>query len=328
MSEKSQIDVMLYGLGAIGSFYAFILSRSERVRLTVVARSNYEAVKANGLLVRSENHGNHLVRPYKVVKSPTEAGATYDFIVCANKAIDQPSLPDNLAPAVDETKSTVVLIQNGVGIEEPIRERWPGVTIITCVTWVGARQNEPGIVHHTKWENTQMGLFSNSVNDSSLEQSRLESFCDLLRVGGTPFSVEPNIQVERWEKVVWNAAWNSLTALTGLDSHSWLAMSPETEPLTRRLMGEVVAVAQACGVPVTDDVVDRLLEKTMSVHTFGSSTFADYKAGRPMEIDVFLGYPYRKGRELGLPIPLLEFTYMVLVANNNRFMGIIESKIW
>lgn len=33
--------------GRIGSFYAFILSRSDRVRLTVVARSNYEAVRAN-----------------------------------------------------------------------------------------------------------------------------------------------------------------------------------------------------------------------------------------------------------------------------------------
>ena len=31
----------------IGSFYAFILQRCERVRLTVVARSNYEAVKSN-----------------------------------------------------------------------------------------------------------------------------------------------------------------------------------------------------------------------------------------------------------------------------------------
>jgi hypothetical protein len=29
----------------IGSFYAFILERTKRVRLTVVARSNYEAVK-------------------------------------------------------------------------------------------------------------------------------------------------------------------------------------------------------------------------------------------------------------------------------------------
>jgi hypothetical protein len=31
----------------IGSFYAFILNRAPTVRLTLVARSNYEAVKAN-----------------------------------------------------------------------------------------------------------------------------------------------------------------------------------------------------------------------------------------------------------------------------------------
>ena len=36
---------MLTGLASIGSFYAFILERTKRVRLTVVARSNYEAVK-------------------------------------------------------------------------------------------------------------------------------------------------------------------------------------------------------------------------------------------------------------------------------------------
>jgi hypothetical protein len=37
---------------SIGSFYAFILNRSGRVRLTVVARSNYEAVLANVCVTR------------------------------------------------------------------------------------------------------------------------------------------------------------------------------------------------------------------------------------------------------------------------------------
>ncbi|KAK9652176.1 hypothetical protein HCH54_002140 [Aspergillus fumigatus] len=45
--EKEKINILLYGLGAIGSFYAFILHRTNRVRLTVVARSNYEAVIKN-----------------------------------------------------------------------------------------------------------------------------------------------------------------------------------------------------------------------------------------------------------------------------------------
>jgi hypothetical protein len=38
---------MLLTSCSIGSFYAFILNRSDRVRLTVVARSNYNAVVTN-----------------------------------------------------------------------------------------------------------------------------------------------------------------------------------------------------------------------------------------------------------------------------------------
>lgn len=55
--------VLLYGLGAIGGFYAFILSRNKDVELDVVARSNYDAVKQNGLEIYSANHGEHIVQP-------------------------------------------------------------------------------------------------------------------------------------------------------------------------------------------------------------------------------------------------------------------------
>lgn len=58
------------GVCSIGSFYAFILSRNDNVRLTVVARSNYDAVAANGLKMASENHGEHTVKPYKGTETP------------------------------------------------------------------------------------------------------------------------------------------------------------------------------------------------------------------------------------------------------------------
>lgn len=41
-------------LARIGSFYAFILSRSDRVRLTVVARSNYDAVNKDVSIFSSQ----------------------------------------------------------------------------------------------------------------------------------------------------------------------------------------------------------------------------------------------------------------------------------
>jgi ketopantoate reductase len=138
-------------IDSIGSFYAYILSKSDNVRLTVVARSNYDAVRSDGLTINSEVYGSHTYRPHKgiispsttfvsriltattVVKIPAEAQRTFDYVVCAHKAIGQSSVPAQLAPVVDAKKTTLVIIQNGVGNEEPFRSSFPDNTIITCV---------------------------------------------------------------------------------------------------------------------------------------------------------------------------------------------------
>lgn len=55
-----------------------------------------------------------------------------DYIVCAHKAIDQDRVAVELSPVVTE-KSTIVIIQNGVGNEEPFRKQFPDASILTCV---------------------------------------------------------------------------------------------------------------------------------------------------------------------------------------------------
>lgn len=314
---SQQIDVLLYGLGAIGSFYAFILSRCKEVRLTVMARSNYEAVKSSGLKVISQNHGEHIVTPFKVVKTPAEAELTFDFVVCAHKAIAQDEVPGQLTPVVGE-KTTIVLIQNGVGNEDPFRAVFPRCTILSCVTWVGAVQSTPGTINHTKSEDMQIGLFPNPNLDKATEKTRLERFAALLTEGQTIFQTVENIQIQRWEKVVWNAAWNSITTLTMLDTQTWLKSSADAMPLTRRLMSEVIDVAQKCGVPLEYELIDRLIDKILAMPGIGSSMQTDCKNGRPLELDVILGTPVRKGRELGVSIPMVETIYVLLLGVNRR----------
>ncbi|KAH8690586.1 putative ketopantoate reductase family protein [Talaromyces proteolyticus] len=319
MAADGKIDVLLYGLGAIGSFYAFILSRNPNVQLTVVARSNYDAVKNTGLIVNSQNHGQHTVHPYRVVKTPAEANQKFDYVVCAHKAIDQGSAVTALGPAVDEDRTTIVIIQNGVGNEEPFRNAWPKVTIITCVTWTGATQTSPGYVEHTKSEDMQIGLFPSTISPSETEKTRLDTLSSLLTRGGTKFTVLDDMPRQRWEKVVWNAAWNSLTTVTLLDTQTWLKSGPEAMPVTRKLMTEVIEVGRACGVTSLDyNLVDRLIERILAMPPIGSSMQTDCKAGRPLEVDVILGYPYRKSKELGLNTPTLDTIYAVVVGVDRR----------
>ena len=166
----------------------------------------------------------------------------------------------------------------------------------------------------------QIGLFENAHVDAKLEQQRLDEFAGLLTTGKTIFQVVPNIQVQRWEKVVWNAAWNSLTTLTQLDTHSWLSSSSDAAPMTRRLMTEVIDVARKSGVSIEYSLIDDLINKILGMPPIGRSMMADFQNERPMEVDIILGYPVKKGRELGVPIPTLETIYTILTAINKKLI--------
>lgn len=167
----------------------------------------------------------------------------------------------------------------------------------------------------------QIGLFTNPKTASpTADKQRLVEFSRLLTEGKTVFQVVDNIQIQRWEKVVWNVAWNSLTTLTLLDTHSWLSSSPEARPMTRRLMCEVIDVAKRCNVPIEHELADRLIAKIEGMPPIGSSMQNDYKASKPMEVDVILGYPVKKAREFGMAAPTLETIYLILTAVNSRFL--------
>jgi 2-dehydropantoate 2-reductase len=164
----------------------------------------------------------------------------------------------------------------------------------------------------------QIGLFPNPKVENQVEQQRLETFADLLRNGKTRFQVLEDMQIQRWEKVVWNAAWNSLTTLTMVDTQTWLKSSEDATPFTRQLMQEVINIARACGVPLKDGLIDQLMDKINAMPGIGSSMQTDCKSGRPMEIDVILGFPVRKSRELGIRAPFLETLYVLLRAVDGR----------
>lgn len=153
-----------------------------------------------------------------------------------------------------------------------------------------------------------------------MDKNRLTEFARLLTEGKTIFQVVDNIQVQRWEKVVWNVAWNSLTTLTLLDTHSWLSSSPEAKPMTRRLMCEVIDVANKCNVPLKHELADKLIAKIEGMPPIGSSMQNDYKAGKPMEVDIILGYPCKKSREFGMQTPTLETIYLILTGVNGRLL--------
>lgn len=67
-----------------------------------------------------------------VLSCPHKIATKYDYIVCAHKAIT-PGLDPNDFRSVANMDTTFVILQNGVGNEEPFRQSFPYSTIISCV---------------------------------------------------------------------------------------------------------------------------------------------------------------------------------------------------
>jgi 2-dehydropantoate 2-reductase len=87
--------------------------------------------------------------------------------VVTTKAL--PDLSDDsalIAPLVGP-RSAIVLIQNGVGVEEPYRARFPTTPIVSAVTVISAEQTAPGTIRQNRWTRIHLGPYSNSASSTS-----------------------------------------------------------------------------------------------------------------------------------------------------------------
>ncbi|THX09469.1 2-dehydropantoate 2-reductase [Aureobasidium pullulans] len=246
-----------------------------------------------------------LLMKFAVLSCPHKIATTYDYIICAHKAIS-PGLDPNDFRSVANMDTTFVILQNGVGNEEPFRNAFPYCSIVSCVIWVGATQDLPGVIRHTASEHTDIGLYPNPRLEAEVEETRLEGFAAMLRAGGTPYTISDDIQVKRWEKVVWN------------DTQQWLSSSKESVSVTKRLMREVIGVARRSGVALEYGLVDILMERIQGMPGIESSMQVDAREGRRLEVDVILGTPMRKAREYGMDVPTLATVYALTVAVDMR----------
>jgi len=289
----------------------------------VAARSNYKVVKEQGLEIQSEKYGN--TSGYKFhnavasVDDPSLKGVDFKYIVCTHKAVfADPSVPQQLAPVIGKN-TTIVLIQNGVGIEEPFQAMYPNNTVLSGVTWVNANQPKTGTIVHKFNETMQFGGHFNPKIDRKLEDERLNHFVDLLRQGGTDVELVPSIDLWRWKKTIWNACWNTLTALTLSRTDQLLAASDSGPIVAKRIIAEMNSIAKALGHEVEEEYLTSLIERDAIKNGIYSSMCMDAAASRPMEVETIVALPLRKAKELGIETPTLECIVALVSALDWRF---------
>lgn len=284
-------------LTAVGAVLGWRLAQHAQVRVSVVCRSNYDAIRTNGIGLKTAIWGAGHFRPARVCKSPNDLrNVSFDYVVCANKATSSSNY-SSLSSIMSE-KTVLVSAQNGVGVEAPLQRSFPDHTVLSGIVYIACNQPRPGIFSQTTSINAHslaLGRYRGlHASDQDLAgEARLHDFASL----DTSFKVSQDVIREKWTKQIWNGAFNPIAALSGLNTHQIIS-SPRHLDMVKRIMRETLLVAQASGVRFDEHIIEQLLVTTKSSIPVVPSMLQDARVGKPMEVEPLCGKSSLTRRQL------------------------------
>ena len=290
----------IIGTGAIGGYYGAKLAHAGQ-EVHFLLHSDYEYVKQHGLQVDSCDGSFHLddVNVYGQTKDMPAC----DVVLVGLKSVNNDKLPALLPPLLHDkaakAKTLVVLIQNGIGVEEDVQKMFPEVQLAAGLAFICSAKTKPGLVSHQCYGSINLANYS--CRDEALMQAVVDEF----REAGIETGLVEYHEA-RWKKAVWNMPFNGMTVALHTQT-DLLLKNASTRQLIREQMMEVVGAAQHLGVKNVDEAfVDKMIETTDAMTPYSPSMRLDYDFHRPMEIYYLYTRPLEMVREAGYRMPKLE----------------------
>lgn len=295
--------ILVVGTGAIGGFYGGKLAQAG-ARVATLCRSDYETVKSEGIKVTSTLGDFHFT-PEKVIRDLNEYSPPPDYILVALKVLPEIDTTEIIKDVVGP-ETAIVLLQNGVEIEEPLVKAFPNNEIISGLAFICVTRTDPGHIEHVDFGRLVIGRFPAGKSDKTDQLARL--FND----AGLPCTASEDVVTDRWRKLVWNAPFNPISVLAGGADTKTMVENPESLQLARQVMEEVCEIAAAVGHPLPPGVVQENIEGTRRMSPYKSSMLVDFETGRPMEVEAILGNGIRAAKRHKLAVPYMESLYGLL----------------
>ena len=308
---------LIAGAGAIGAYIGARMAQAG-FDVTLFARGPHlRAMQEHGVQVKS-SEGDFVARP--VIASSLEDVGKVDVVFLGVKAHGLPQLAPQLKPVIG-TDTTIVSTQNGIpwwyfqgfgGEWEALRlERVnPGGVISSAIeaqrvlgsiVYFSTEILSPGVVQHIEGNRISLGEPDGSRSDRS------RKIAEALIASGFRCPVTTRIRHEIWVKVLGNASFNPVSALTRATLVQ-MVRDPGICLVIRNIMEEVEAVSHKLGMdlPVS---IDQRIAGAEKVGEHKTSMLQDLEAGRPMELEALVGAVVELGERLGLPMSYTRTVY-------------------
>jgi 2-dehydropantoate 2-reductase len=321
---------LIAGAGAVGAYIGARMAKAG-CDVTLFARGPHlRAMQERGVHVKSAE-GDFAVRP--AVIGSFEQAAPFDVIFLGVKAHALTQLAPQLKPVIGP-ETSVVSTQNGVpwwyfqgfgGEFDGMRlERVDAGGVISAaidaknvigsIVYFATEIPEPGVVQHIEGNRITLGEPDGTRSD------RCRKIAEALIASGLRAPITTRIRHEIWVKVLGNASFNPVSALTRA-TLAQMARDPGVASVIRSIMQEVEAVSQKLGMelPVS---IDQRMAGAEKVGEHKTSMLQDLEAGRPMELEALVGAVVEIGERVGLPMDTTRTVY-----NCVKLLGTTSRKI-
>ena len=256
--------------------------------------SDYEYVKENGLQIDSCDGDFHIdnVEAYQRTAEMPKS----DVVLVGLKSVNNHLLPELLKPLLKDD-TIVVLIQNGIGLEEDLQQHFPQLHIVAGLAFICSAKVAPGHISHQCYGSINLGNYSTP-------KESFEALLQDMQAAGIQAAEVPYLEA-RWKKAVWNMPFNGMTVALNTSTDK-LLKNPATRQLIYDQMMEVIGAANALGVEaLTSEFADKMMQMTDEMVPYSPSMKLDYDFHRPMEIPYLYTRPIAEAKKVGFEMPKL-----------------------
>jgi 2-dehydropantoate 2-reductase len=290
------------GAGAVGAYFGARLQQAGEQMVFCARGEHLRALKDHGLKF-SSYQGDFSIA-VTATDDPRDF-APYDLILFCVKSYDSATAARTLEGCLNPG-GAILTLQNGVENETLLAEVFGREAVMGGNARVGAELVAPGhVVHRTG------GLIEFGELDGR-DTTRAQRLAELFRRAGIFGELTMRLPTIRWEKLLWNAAFNTVTTLVQRKVGD-LIDDPDCVELLRALMHEIAAVARAEGVALGDAQVEAQITRSRAMlREVRPSTLQDSERGKPLEYDALSGAVIRTARRHQIATPHMDTVYALM----------------
>lgn len=296
--------VLTIGMGAVGSLYTSWIS-SELTECHCITRSETDLIQKKAITIRNPDGTQTKFNPDFVYNSIQELNIKPDFIIIATKVLPSINLIPELKKVVGD-KTVIVLIQNGINIEEPYNIAFPNTEIISGLAFVCVSKLAPASIHHQDYGRLIIGKYpqGNSANvDLLVRLFNQHQLC----AKSSSFIIQ-----DRYKKLLWNASFNPLSVIHGGLNTKELLDIPNMKDTVKNIMKEVWQVASSNGCNLSLDDIKKNISDTYKMTPYKTSMCLDWEKNKPLEKEAILGNLIPIAANANIEIPYIKKLYQQL----------------